>query len=137
MQPNHSRKLFIGFRDLNAWKSARDLAVSVFHMCESSRIKSFYSLRDQIQRAAISVPSNIAEGDERGSNRDSLRFLYIAKGSLAELETQIEIGFILGVIEERIYKQLIQHIGETARLIGGLIRLRCCRIQQNESDKDS
>jgi hypothetical protein len=56
---------------------------------------------------------------------------------LAELETQIEIGFILGVIEERIYKQLIQHIGETARLIGGLIRLRCSRIQQNESDKDS
>lgn len=134
MYPRPAKKTFLSFRDLNVWKSARDLAVLVFRECEGSKIKSAYALRDQIQRAAVSVPSNIAEGDERGTNRDSLRFLHIAKGSLAELETQIEISLVIGYISEDTYRRLINHIGETTRLVGGLIRSRTGRMHADNGD---
>lgn len=75
-------------------------------------------------RAAISVPSNIAEGDERGTNKDSLRFLQVARGSLAELETQIGIAHDVGLLAEADAMRLESQLNEVGRLLGGSIRMR-------------
>lgn len=76
-----------GFRNLMVWQKARDLVVQIYKLTNRTPFTKDFGLRDQIRRAAVSIPSNIAEGDERDTNKDSVRFLYIAKGSLAELLT--------------------------------------------------
>lgn len=80
------------FKDLNVWQQAIDLADTLYDVTESYPKSQMYSLVQQIQKCGVSVPSNIAEGSERGSTADFIRFLYIAKGSLAELETQLIIS---------------------------------------------
>jgi len=81
----------------------------------------------------LSVPSNIAEGDERGTNKESLRFLFIARGSLGELETQLWIGHDLGWIESEDYRRISEKMVAVARLLGGLIRMRQQRLKSSES----
>ena len=70
----------------------------------SNKFVKDFGLRDQARRSAVSVPSNIAEGDERDTDKDSVRFFFIAKGSLAELRTQMEIAYRIGYIDENIFK---------------------------------
>ena len=84
-------------------------------------------------RAALSVPSNIAEGNDRGTNKESLRFLLIARGSLSELETQLWVGHDLGWIEPKEYQELSERRSEVARLLGGLIRMRQQRLKSAEA----
>ena len=81
-----------GFRGLNVWQKAKDLAVFIYKTTNTGYFSRDFGLRDQIRRSAISIASNIAEGDERDTNKESVRFLYIAKGSLGELLTQIIIS---------------------------------------------
>jgi len=69
------------FEDLPVWQSARELAVQVYRTTAKGKLSEDYGLRNQMQRAAVSVSSNIAEGFERGSKQESIQFLYIAKGS--------------------------------------------------------
>lgn len=88
-----------GFRDLLVWQLAKDSAVKIFQVSETPEQKKDYGLRDQIRRSAVSVASNIAEGDERGSDREAVRFFHIAKGSVAELRTQIQICLRSWVLE--------------------------------------
>jgi four helix bundle protein len=83
-------------------------------------------------RSAISIPSNIAEGDERGTNKDALRFLLIARGSLAELETQLSIAEDLGLIPQPTVVQIAAQLDEVARLLGGTIKMRKAREDQRE-----
>jgi four helix bundle protein len=83
-----------------------------------------FALRDQIRRSAVSVPSNIAEGDERDTNRDSVRFLYIAKGSFAELRTQLEIAHTVGLLPEAHWREIESSCAEIARMLGALIKAR-------------
>jgi four helix bundle protein len=78
-------------------------------------------------RSAVSIPSNIAEGDERGTNKDSLRFLQIARGSLAELETQLSIAESIGIIPNTKVSQMAAQLDEVARLLGGTIKMRKAR----------
>ena len=78
-------------------------------------------MTDQVRRAAISIPSNIAEGNGRGTNRDSLRFLYIARGSLCELESQIDVCLRAGLIEVEDSRNITDQMSLVGRLIGGLI----------------
>ncbi len=78
-------------------------------------------------RSAVSIPSNIAEGDERGTNRDALRFLQIARGSLAELETQLSIAESIGMIPQPAVVQIAAQLDEVARLLGGTIKMRKAR----------
>ena len=79
------------YRDLLVWQKSMDLATEIYKLVENLPSKEMYNLTSQMCRAAISVPSNIAEGQSRGSTKDFVRFLYISKGSISELETQIEI----------------------------------------------
>lgn len=75
------------YKKLSVWVESRDLAVEIYNITGKGKFVKDFSLRDQIRRAAVSISSNIAEGDESGFNKMLIRYLYIAKGSVAELET--------------------------------------------------
>ncbi len=89
--------MYQSFEELDVWKRACQLAVSIYEILRDSRQ---FALRDQMQRAAVSIPSNIAEGSERGG-KDFERFLRIALGSAAELRTQIYIAKRIGILTDQ------------------------------------
>ncbi len=94
------------FEDLPVWQNARELAVSVYKTTSKGKLREDYGLKNQIQRAVVSVSSNIAEGFERGSKQEFIQFLYIAKGSCGELRSQLYIAADLGYIEKNDFKIL-------------------------------
>jgi len=107
------------FEDLEVWKRGCRQAVNVYRTLECDR---HFSLRDQMERAAVSVPSNIAEGQERDTTPDFVRFLRIAKGSNGELRTQLYIARELGIIDESAGKELVQESREISKMLQGLIQ---------------
>lgn len=115
------------FRDLLAWQASKQLALEVWRCCETSGMRPYYGLCDQLRRAAVSVPSNIAEGNERGTNLDALRFLQVARGSLAELETQLELSRDFGALPAADYDRVAPLVVRVGRLLGGLIKARQAR----------
>jgi len=119
------------YQDLQAWQHARAL-VSMVYKSTKSFLPLDYSLCDQMRRAAVSVVCNIAEGDSRGTNRDALRFLQIARGSLAELETQVLLCVDLRYMESRAHDELQAAISLAGKLLGGLIRYRANRLKEKE-----
>jgi four helix bundle protein len=113
-----------GFRDLVVWQKAKDLAVIIYQLSNQAPLSKDFSLRDQIRRSAVSIASNIAEGDERDTDKEAVRFLFIAKGSLAELRTQLEIAFEIGSLQEDNYIELEGRCAELGKMIGRLIKVR-------------
>ncbi|HEV2694515.1 MAG TPA: four helix bundle protein [Verrucomicrobiae bacterium] len=113
-----------GYRSLVVWQKAKALAVDVYRLTNSESIKRDFSLIDQIRRSAVSVPSNIAEGDERKSDKDSVRFFHIAKGSLAELSTQLEIARDVGCFTPAQVDPPINQCQELGKMLGALVRAR-------------
>jgi len=105
------------FEDLNVWKEGTRLAVEIYKRLSNCRD---YSFRDQIQRAVVSIPSNIAEGQGRDTTADFLRFLSIANGSRRELETQTIIAQRLDYISEQQSEQILDLATEVGRLRHGL-----------------
>ena len=89
-----------GYRELNVWGKAMDLVIEVYRLCKYLPKEETYGLSDQMRRSAVSIASNIAEGQARGSNKDFIRFLSISQGSRAELDTQLEICRRLKYIPE-------------------------------------
>ncbi|MGE0079295.1 MAG: four helix bundle protein, partial [Bacteroidales bacterium] len=87
-------------KELDAWKVSVDLSVEVYSITKSFPKEEMFGLVQQIRRAAVSVPSNIAEGCARSSSKETIHFLYISLGSLAELETQMIISHKLDYIKE-------------------------------------
>ena len=127
MNPEIRRPGFVSYKELDAWKQARALAVEIYRLTDQAPLSRNRSLCDQMQRAAVSVPSNIAEGDERGTNKEALRFLYIAKGSLAELRTQLDIAQAAGRLSVDDFMMADVLADRVARLLSGTIRLRVAR----------
>ena len=113
-----------GFKDLIVWQKAKDLAVEVYKISMTGVLGQDFGLRDQIRRSAISIASNLAEGDERGTDKDSIRFFYIAKGSLAELRTQIQIAYEIGYFKGELYETIEAECNELGRMVGKLIKVR-------------
>ncbi len=107
------------FEDLDVWKRAAWLSANIYKVL--SHIKDF-GFKDQITRSGLSIPSNIAEGIERGSNKECARFLQYAKGSCGELRTQIYIGIDIGYINPETGKQWIKETRELSAMLVGLIR---------------
>ena len=105
------------FEDLEVWKRACRVAVRIYEVLRDCRD---YGLRDQMTRAAVSIASNIAEGAERASIPDYNRFLHIAKGSAAELRTQIYIAQRIGLIDSPTQTELTQELKEIAAMLHGL-----------------
>jgi four helix bundle protein len=124
-----SKQGIFTFRDLNVWKLSRSLSADVYRACSSHKLRPHYALCDQMGRAALSVPSNIAEGNDRSSNKDALNFLRIARGSLAELETQLWIAHDVGWLDAETYHSLCEKRSEVERMLGGLIRTRQARLK--------
>ena len=105
--------------NLDVWKRACRLSVNLYKLMNNSRE---YSFKDQITRAALSIPSNIAEGYERETDRTRIQFLKIAKGSCGEFWTQLMIGRAAGFITAVPGKELEEETKEISRMIWGLIR---------------
>lgn len=106
-----------GHKDLNAWKKSMQLVLNVYSLTSSFPREEIYGLTSQIRRAVVSVPSNIAEGAARNSQKEFSHFLYVALGSLAELETQLIIAQNLDYIQEVDHDSL----SEIRKMINGLI----------------
>ena len=107
--------------DLVAWQKAEALAELVYSACRSGELASDFGLRDQMQRAAVSVMSNIAEGFERKTTADFSHFLFIAKGSLGELKSQLFLAARLKFIPPSVFASAHTLAEETGRIIAGLI----------------
>ena len=106
------------FERLEVWQKARVLTVQVYQELAGCRD---YGFKDQITRSALSVPSNIAEGMERGSDKENCHFLRIAKGSCGELRTQILIGADIGYIRQSIAAAWLEESTRISRMLSGLI----------------
>jgi len=109
------------FEDLPVWKSAKDLAAIVYKVTSKGKVSKDYGLKDQIQRAAVSVSSNIAEGFERGTKRGFVQFLYIARGSCGELRSQIFIAKDIGYLDNREFEELYNTTKKVSNQINGFI----------------
>lgn len=109
------------FEDLPVWQSARELAVMVYRATAKGKLKEDYGLKSQMQRAAVSVSSNIVEGFERGSKQESIQFLYIAKGSCGELRSQLFIANDIGFVENATFKNLLKSATDVSKQISGFI----------------
>jgi four helix bundle protein len=109
------------YKDLIAWQKAMDLVTDIYKITDSFPKREIYSLTDQIRRAAVSVPSNIAEGQAHHSHREFLHFLRHSAGSLAEVEAQLLIAERIGYIEHAATAPLIEKAHEVGRILNGLI----------------
>ena len=108
------------FEDLIAWQKARVLTQEVYEITNSPTFSKDFSLRDQMRRAAVSVMSNIAEGQERGSKAEFARYLLIAKGSCGEIRSQLVVALDVGYLPRDRFDQVRELAVETSRIIGGL-----------------
>ena len=112
------------FKDLRVWQGAKELSVEIYTLTSTGKFTKDFGLREQIQRASISIPSNIAEGYERNSNKDFIRFLLIAKGSLSELRTQLEIAYEIGYIKKDKFESLDENCKKLGAMMTNLIKAR-------------
>ena len=110
------------FRKLIVWQKSKDLAVNIYKLTSTGNLAKDYSLIDQMRRAAVSIPSNIAEGNDRDSQKEFIRYLHIAKGSLSELKTQLEIAKDINYIDVEILSELEPKCEELSKMLGGLIK---------------
>jgi len=108
------------FEDLIAWQKARELTKNVYLLTATERFSRDFGLRDQIQRAAVSIMSNIAEGFERGGKAEFHQFLVIAKGSCAEVRSQLYVALDVGYITNEQFEKTRAQAEEVGRIIGGL-----------------
>ena len=112
------------FRELRVWQEAKRLAVEIYRLTASGGLSKDLGLKDQMQRAAVSIASNISEGYERKSDAEFIRFLFISKGSLSELITQLEIAKEVGLITEVLYLPLDDQCSKVGAMLTKLIQAR-------------
>ena len=108
------------FEDLIAWQKARSLTAKIYEQTKDGDFSRDFGLKDQIRRAVVSVMSNIAEGFERNRQKEFHQFLSIAKGSCAEVRSQLYIALDAGYIDDSQFKELMANAEEVGRIIGGL-----------------
>ena len=116
------------FEDIEGWKKGRELRKSIYAHSRRGEFARDFSLRDQIRRAALSVTSNIAEGFERGGNREFIQFLSDAKGSCGEVRDQLYTALDESYVTQAEFERLYEMALETSRLISGFMRY----LQQSE-----
>ena len=109
------------YRDLIAWQKAMTLVTEVYRLTDDFPRREMYGLTRQLREAAVSVPSNIAEGKGRQTRKDYVQFLYRARGSLYESQTQLEIARNLEFLSEEPFEKAFQICVEVGRVLNGLI----------------
>lgn len=110
------------FEDIQAWQKARPLTQEIYQTTSAGHFARDFGLRDQIRRASVSSMSNIAEGFERGGNKEFIQFLSHAKGSTGEVRSQLYVALDAGLIDEKRFHELYVPAEETSRLIAGFMR---------------
>jgi four helix bundle protein len=107
------------FEDIESWKEARELVKEIYEIFKDLKDHGF---KDQIQRAAVSIMSNIAEGFDRGTNKEFIQFLVVARGSLSEVRSLLYAALDLKYVDEKVFSQLFEKCIKIANLINGFIR---------------
>lgn len=110
------------YKNIKAYQLAEELVLEIYKITKTFPKEEIYGLTSQLRRAAVSVPANIAEGASRNHQRDYLQFLYVSRGSLAEVECLLQLGCKLGYLEEKNYRQIEGQRDESAKTLFGLIR---------------
>ena len=110
------------YRDLIAWQKGIELVVAIYRITEIFPKEELYGLTSQLRRAAVSIPSNIAEGQGRKSKAEFRHFLHNAAGSLMEIETQLTISAVLGFLNQEKEGSLLNQTNELGRIVNGLIQ---------------
>jgi four helix bundle protein len=109
-------------KDLDVWKNSMDLVTAIYKITNQFPKEEKFGLIDQIRRAAVSIPSNIAEGAARGTDKDFVRFLYFSLGSSAEVETQVILSQRLRFIGNQVEDELLLKIASIKKMLIGLIK---------------
>lgn len=109
------------FEDFEVWKEGMRLSIKIYKLLEACKD---YGFKDQMQRSAVSIPSNISEGYERQTNKEFIRYLYIAKGSCGEFQTQLYIAKELGYIQDTHFRELLGKAKQLTLMLAGLIKTR-------------
>jgi four helix bundle protein len=109
------------YQDLAIWKKAMELVVQVYHLTRHFPREEMHGLTSQMRRAAVSIPTNIAEGWGRGSRKEYIQFLRIARGSLLELETLLAISRSLRYLSQEDMQATLALVEEISRMLSGLI----------------
>lgn len=118
------------YTDLKVWQRSMDLAVTIYQKVRILPKEELFGLSDQMRRAVVSIPSNIAEGQQRNSLKEYIHFLYLAKGSLAELETQLLLCERLGYISIDQTEPMKKECAEIGKMLNVLIK----RLQDKLTD---
>jgi four helix bundle protein len=109
------------YRDLIAWQKGIELVAAIYHVTKTFPKEELYGLTSQLRRAAVSIPSNVAEGQGRKSKAEFRHFLHNAAGSLMEVETQLTIATMLAYLERTKEAELLERTNELGRILNGLI----------------
>lgn len=112
------------YKQLKVWQKAMDLTMEIYRLVKFLPREETYALSDQLRRAVVSIPSNIAEGHGRGTNKEFIKFLWIARGSLLEVETQLIICNRLALIKVEESKFAQSLIVEVGKMLNALITYR-------------
>ena len=128
--------LTYSFEKLNAWQEAKKLVVDVYHLLDSFPNFEKYALCDQIRRAIVSVPSNIAEGSGRKSLKEQIHFLEISYGSLMETYNQLLIAIDLSYITEQSVEVIKPRIDNVAKMINGLSSSYSAKLEESSKPKN-
>ncbi len=112
------------FRELRVWQRSKDLAVYIYSVTGDGAFSRDFGLKDQIRRAAVSIASNIAEGDELNTNKQSIHFFFISKGSTAEVLTQAIIAHEIGYIDALVVTHIQEECDAISRMLTKLIQTR-------------
>jgi len=109
------------YRGLEVWQKSMDITVNVYNLVKRLPKEELYALSDQLRRAVVSIPSNIAEGQERHSDKDFARFLSIARGSKAEVETQLLICARVGYLTDADIELTMRELNELGKMLSAFI----------------
>ncbi len=112
------------FRKLQVWQRSKTLAVSIYRLSANAPLAADFGLRDQLRRAAVSVCSNIAEGESRQTDKETIQFFFIAKGSLAEISAQLEIAAEVYALPASALATMLRECEELSAMLQALIQHR-------------
>ncbi|MBT8296500.1 MAG: four helix bundle protein [Gramella sp.] len=113
---------FNSFEEILAWQKARELNLEIYLISDQGLFNKDFDLRSQIRRSSISISSNIAEGFERGTTKEFIRFLYIAKASAGEFRSQLYLAQDLKYVENEDFERLNSKVSDISKMISGLIK---------------
>ncbi|MFT4667111.1 MAG: four helix bundle protein [Patescibacteria group bacterium] len=112
------------FKELRVWQNGLDLVVDIYKMTRVGEFAKDFGLKNQIQRASVSIPSNIAEGDERKTTKEAICFFNISKGSAAEVIAQLHLAYRIGYIDKETFDRLEDNTERTRAILKNLIKAR-------------